>query len=499
MDADMGTDVLNGFSPLTAGAAAQIAEAHSTPAYIYDEALIIEKCRAVLSMPNAYGLTVRYAMKANSNRTLLRLIAGQGLHIDASSLAEARRARMAGIPCGKVLLTTQEPLAREDEARELRRMMLDGLKYNVCSLRQLSLSGDFAAERGMELSIRIHPGAGAGESASRNTGDHYSCFGVHRNDIPKALALAGEKGLKFAQVHVHIGSGGDPEKWRQNIDAELGFVEECFPDATSVSFGGGLKEARMPSEAAADIAQLGGYAKARVEAFYRRTGRKLKIEIEPGTFIMANAGYAITTVLDKKDTGEAGFRFIVVDGGMEINARPLMYGSQHPFYVVSKDGRLLYSDFFVGAAGGRACGGDGSGASGRSGESDGGEAGSGEGGGNGNGAGERACGGKGDGNGNGSGAHGGAGAYSAVIVGRCCESGDSQCLDSQGLSYGRRLAEPEFGDYVLIGGVGAYCSAMAPFNYNSHAQIPEILLRRDGRQELIRKRQTLEQIVENEA
>jgi diaminopimelate decarboxylase len=480
---------------------AKIAEEYSTPAYIYDEAMIADKCKTVLSMPNAYGLTVRYAMKANSNRALLGLIAGQGLHIDASSLMEAKRARLAGIPYGKIMLTTQEPLAREDEARELRLMMREGLIYNVCSLRQLSLIGDFAAERGIGLSIRIHPGAGAGESASRNTGDHYSCFGVHRADIPKALACAGEKGLKFTQVHVHIGSGGDPEKWRRNIDAELGFIGEFFPDAASASFGGGLREARMPSETAADVASLGDYAKAQTEQFYRKTGRRLGIEIEPGTFIMANAGYAVTTVLDKKDTGASGFHFIVVDGGMEINARPIMYGSQHPFYVISKDGRLLYSEFRD-AGGGNTSGDSSGGGNGGAGNSN--SSGGGRGNGNTDSGNTECCGGTDNG---GSAASGGAGnggsstsggAYSAVIVGRCCESGDSQCLDSQGLSYARRLAEPEFGDYVVIGGVGAYCSAMAPFNYNSHAQIPEILLQRDGKARLIRKRQTLEQIVENE-
>ena len=61
--------------------------------------------------------------------------------------------------------------------------------------------------------MRVHPGAaGGGESQTRDTGSEYSCFGVHLNDVPTALALAGEMGLRFTQVHVHIGSGGDPEK-----------------------------------------------------------------------------------------------------------------------------------------------------------------------------------------------------------------------------------------------------------------------------------------------
>jgi diaminopimelate decarboxylase len=60
------------------------------------------------------------------------------------------------------------------------------------------------------------------------------------------------------------------------------------------------------------------------------------------------------------------------------------------------------------------------------------------------------------------------------------------------------MAEPSVGDFAIIGGVGAYCSSMAPFNYNSHTQIPEVLLTSDGHIQLIRKRQTLEQMLANE-
>lgn len=431
-------NALNDFSRLDPSVFLKAKEAYGTPAYLYDEALIVERCKAVLSMPNAYGLNVRYAMKANSNRTILQIVDREGLLIDASSLNEAKRAVLAGIAPAKIFLTTQEvPLG--EERKDLEELMKKGLKYNVCSVRQLELIADFARENGITLSMRIHPGIGSGESATRNTGDKYSCFGVHRSDLPAALAYAKEKGVRFTEVHVHIGSGGDPEIWRSNIDLELGIVEESFPDCETISFGGGLKEARMPGEIYADIEYLGSYAKDRIEAFYQINGRKLKMEIEPGTFIVANAGYAVTEVLDKKTTGDDGFNFIVVNGGMEINARPTMYGSQHPFYVISKDGKLLSTEFDLEDTG-----------------------------------------------------------YEAIIVGRCCESGDSQCLDSQHNIIERKMAEPELGDLVVIGGVGGYCSSMTPFNYNSHIQIPEILAATDGTVRLIRKAQTLEQVVENE-
>ena len=320
--------------------------------------------------------------------------------------------------------------------------MGSGLRYNVCSLRQLRLVADFAAAEGMPLAIRVHPGAGSGESSTRNTGDKYSCFGVHLSDIPAALGVAAERGLVFETVHVHIGSGGDPERWRENVDRELGFVERMFPDAIRVSFGGGLREARMPDEMAADIRKLGLYARGRIEELARRTGRKLRMEIEPGTYVVANAGYLVTSVMDIKRTGPDGFEFVVCDGGMEVNTRPLLYGSRHPFYVVSAEGRLKSTDFDL---------------RGLDPERD-----------------------------------------LRVVVGRCCESGDSQSLDEHGHIVPRIMAAPEVGDLVVVGGCGAYCAAMSPFNYNSHTRAPEALLRSSGSLDLIRSPQSLAQVMEGE-
>lgn len=412
-----------------------------TPFYLYDESVIISKCLEVLDMPNAFGLRVGYAMKANSNKAILQLVHQLGFYIDASSLNEARRAHLAGIPLQHIMLTTQE-VPRGDDRRQLEDFMSKGLKYNVCSLLQLELIADFAAQRQIPLSIRVHPGVGTGESQTRNTGDHYSCFGVHLSDIEKALYFAAEKKLKFTSVHTHIGSGGDPMEWRDNIDRELGFVHKYFPDATTVNLGGGFKEARMPDETGSDIYDLGLYAKDRFEKFEKKNGRKLVMAVEPGTYLVANSGYLVCTVLDKKQTGPTGFEFLVLDGGMESNARPLLYGSRHPFYVVSRAGKLLSSEYNLQRLDP---------------EED-----------------------------------------LRVVVGRCCESGDSQSLDREGNIIPRVMANPEVGDYVIIGGTGAYCSAMSPHNYNSYIQSPELLLRHDGTLQIIRKPQTVEQMVMNE-
>ena len=430
---------LNPFSRVDSADISAVQRAYGAPLYLYDEDFIIRKCNILLSMPSAYGMCTRYALKANSTRAIIRIIDRAGLDFDASSLNEVRRALLAGVSLRRIMLTSQEVPFGEDRAC-LERFMLDGLKYNVCSLRQLELVVDFATEHHISLSIRLHPGIGSGESASRNTGDDYSCFGVHLSDIEDVLALASAKGALFERVHVHIGSGGSSELWQRNIDLELSLLDKYFPHANTINFGGGLSEARMPDEIGAHIDALGAYAKDKLEGYYAQTGRKLQMEIEPGTFIVANAGYVVTNILDKKST-RSGLNFIVADGGMEMNTRPLMYGSRHPFYIISQDGELLSSEFFPATL---------------------------------------------------------SAGFSAVIVGRCCESGDAQSLDKNGLCVPRAMTEPNLGDIVVIGGTGAYCSSMSPFNYNSHIQAPEVLLTQEGKLKLIRRSQTLEQIIQNE-
>jgi diaminopimelate decarboxylase len=429
------------FGRVTAQSIVDAAALVGTPLYLYDEAMIAQRCRDVQAMPSAFGMSAHYAMKANSSRAILELVAEQGAGIDASSLNEVRRARRAGVAADRIMLTSQEFPEGQDRA-DLEALMLEGLVYNACSQRQLEAMAPFAKAKGISLSVRVNPGVGAGESVTRNTGDKYSSFGVHLANLVPLTAFARQAGVNIDQVHVHIGSGGDPAAWADNIDRMLDIVERYFPSATTLNLGGGFKEARMPDEQAADVAALGQHAKRRFEAFAARTGRKLHMSVEPGTYVVANAGYLVTRVTDRKWSGPGGFEFILTDGGMEANTRPLLYGSRHPFYLVSRAGELLSSEWNLNDPNV---------------ELD-----------------------------------------FRVVVGRCCESGDSQSLDHHGHIIPRMMADPQVGDFMVVGGAGAYCAAMSPFNYNSYLQAPEVLLGVDGSLQIIRRPQTLDQVVANE-
>jgi diaminopimelate decarboxylase len=420
----------------------QVATVYGSPCYLYDETDILRKCRTATSMPSAFGLRVRYAMKANPNTALLQIITSAGLDLDASSMNEVRRARIAGIPFDRMLLTGQHvPVG--GELQSLRQMMDWGLIYNACSLRQLEAISGPSAEGVHPIFVRIHPGKGSGETSTRDTGSAYSCFGIHLEDIQTALSIIRERKLLVRGLHVHVGSGGNPEIWRESLETALGLICYSFPEVEILNMGGGFRVARMPDESSADLRELGTHASDRLEDFRRETGRTLRFEIEPGTFIVASSGYLVTRVLDRKSTGRDGYRFAIVDGGMDTNARPMLYGSRHPFYLVSRDGVLRYSDF------------------GNSDSED-------------------------------------DEPVSMVVVGKCCETGDCHTLDRLGNVEPRKIIPPEPGDLIVIGGTGAYCSTMAPSNYNSSLQPPEILLRTDHSLVEIRRQQSMAQVIANE-
>ena len=117
---------------LTPGKAAEVRERFGTPCYVYDQASLDAAAQRALAFPNAFGLTVRYAMKANPNAAILRRFLALGLHIDASSDYEVERALRAGAAPERIQLTSQMP------SRNLRAFVERGVLYNACSLHQLA-------------------------------------------------------------------------------------------------------------------------------------------------------------------------------------------------------------------------------------------------------------------------------------------------------------------------------------------------------------------------
>lgn len=309
-----------------------------------------------------------------------------------------------------------------------------GVRFNACSLRQLEWFGRHFP--GEAVGVRINPGVGSGGHVKTNVAGRASAFGIWVEDWKKVLALAESHQLRIVRVHTHIGSGTDPAVWAQVAEDSLVLLDR-FPAVTTLNLGGGFKVDRMTGRRS-DLHQVGVHVSAKLRDYHARTGRAIHLELEPGTQLTALAGVLLTTVHDRIATGlpeEGGHTFLKLDAGMTEILRPAMYNALHPFRVVPAPGRTLE------------------------------------------------------------------GAELAVsIAGHCCESGDlitTRDEDDQLVPVPVPAGvAPD--DLLLIGGAGAYCSSMCAKNYNSFPQAAEVLLRVDGQAVLIRSRQSVQQIIENE-
>ncbi|HMH75170.1 MAG TPA: hypothetical protein VK547_01040, partial [Candidatus Udaeobacter sp.] len=174
---------------VTADVAAEVRRRFGTPCYVYDQAALETAARQALAFPAPFGLTVRYAMKANPSRGILALFRDVGLHLDASSDFEVERALRAGFAPERIQLTSQMP------SRALERHLARGVLFNACSLHQLEEFGRLAP--GRELSVRVNPGLGTGSTKRTNTGGPASSFGIWHEAMGDILALAKRYDLRI--------------------------------------------------------------------------------------------------------------------------------------------------------------------------------------------------------------------------------------------------------------------------------------------------------------
>jgi diaminopimelate decarboxylase len=323
---------------ISADVAAEVRRRFGTPCYVYDRAALEAAARAALAFPAPFGLTLRYAMKANPSRGVLTLFRDLGLHVDASSDHEVERALRAGFAPARIQLTSQMP------SRTLREHVARGVLFNACSLHQLEEFGRVAP--GGEVSVRMNPGLGTGSTKRTNTGGPASSFGIWHEAMGEVVAIGKRYGLRIRRLHSHVGSGTDPEVWKRCARMTLDLVRG-LPEVAIVNLGGGFKVGRMPEEPSVDLADVGAHVRREIEDFRARDGRALHLEIEPGTFLVANAGVIVATCVDVVDTGAEGYVFAKLDAGMPEITRPSLYGAQHPIDVLAR-GREQAAVVFVG-------------------------------------------------------------------------------------------------------------------------------------------------------
>lgn len=315
-----------------------IADNFGTPVYVYDGATLKANAADVLAFPNAFGLTARYAMKASPNAAILRMFSAAGLQIDASSGHEVRRALAAGVPAAQISLSTQEFPADFVQLYEL------GIEINACSLSQLERFGQ--AFPGGRIGIRFNPGSGSGGNNRTNVGGPASSFGIWHEWSNQVHSIAKRYTLQIIRIHTHIGSGSDPAVWQKISELSLEMVRQ-FPDVVSLNLGGGYKIARMADEVATDLQRCGTPVADKFREFAAETGREIHLEIEPGTYLLANACSVLSIVQDMVSTGADGYDFLKLNTGMTEILRPSIYGAQHPIFILQAKSSVETREYMV--------------------------------------------------------------------------------------------------------------------------------------------------------
>jgi diaminopimelate decarboxylase len=195
----------------------------------------------------------------------------------------------------------------------------------------------YAARRGDgQVTLRINPGFGHGHSRKTNTGGDHSKHGIWHEDLPEVLGRAAALGIRISGLHVHIGSGSDLEHLSQVASAMEKLALRVGPQLESISAGGGLPVPYKAGDPAMDVDAYFGLWDAARRRIAAELGHEIRLEIEPGRYLVADSGFLVTEVRATKRMGAN--RFCLVDAGFNNLVRPAMYGSYHPMALAPCDG-----------------------------------------------------------------------------------------------------------------------------------------------------------------
>ncbi len=298
-----------------------------TPAYIYDAAAIVNRIDDLRAFD-----VIRYAQKACSNLAILDLMRRNGVLVDAVSAGELERSFAAGYnPHGDPPPVVYTADIFDEEALSL--AVEKGVHVNVGSPDMIDQLGRRAP--GRHITLRINPGFGHGHSQKTNTGGDHSKHGIWHEQLPEVLALAAKHGLTITGLHMHIGSGTDLEHLSQVCGAMERSARQIGPSITTISAGGGLPIAYRPGEQLVDVPayhRLWDSTRKRLVAAW---GHPVRLEIEPGRYLVAESGYLLTQIRAIKQTTSR--TFYILDAGFNNLARPILYGAYHPMSIAPDD------------------------------------------------------------------------------------------------------------------------------------------------------------------
>ena len=323
-------DYRNGVLHAEAVSLVELADAVGTPFYCYSTATLERHYRVFAEAFAGEKALVCYAMKANSNQSVLRTLAKLGAGADVVSGGELKRALAAGIPPERIVFSG----VGKTEAEIRAALAADILCLNVESEPELELLSALASGQGKtaRISVRVNPDVDSGSHAKISTGKSENKFGIPLAQARAVYARAAKlPGIRVTGVDMHIGSQITdlvPLEAAFRLLAE--FVQTLRADGHTIShvdFGGGLG---IPYHMDGEAPPLPSAYAAMVKRVTHNLGCTLLFE--PGRMIVGNAGILVTRVIYVKQ-GEAK-KFVIIDAAMNDLIRPTLYEAHHDILPV---------------------------------------------------------------------------------------------------------------------------------------------------------------------
>ena len=388
-----------------------LATEFGTPLYVYDETIIKSRCKQLKQAFVDVPVDWMYAVKANDNPHILKIIQQAGFGFDTVSFEEVLLSLRVGQSADQIFYTENNITDHEMKAAAH-----EGVTLNIGSfsrLEQFVKSG-----LAQECTIRVNPQIGDGHHAKVDTGNKDSKFGIRLDLIPDAVSMAAKYGVKITGLHIHIGSGIQKPENLTNAMNVLIKIGHQLPDLRHINFGGGFPIPYRENELPFSIQEFVRKATPILKNEFDRRKGNIRFIFEPGRWIVAPAGLLLTRVNTVKDQGRVSF--IGTDTGFNHLLRPALYEAYHAVVNVTKTEIIPSTNY--------------------------------------------------------------------TIAGNICESGDILAED-------RLLPETQIGDLLAICDTGAYGMTMAS-NYNRRALPAEVLIEANGRQKLIRQRESAQETVD---
>jgi diaminopimelate decarboxylase len=304
-----------------------LAKEFGTPVYVYDAEKIVHQLRTLKTAFSASDVKIKYAAKALTNLSILKLLRTYGSDIDVVSIEEAELALRAGFKPGQIMFTPSGV-----EFSEIVEGVKLNLTINIDNLSSLEKFGQ-KYQGAYPCSIRLNPHIMAGGNYKISTGHSNSKFGISIYQLPDIHDVVKRHNLRINGLHIHTGSDiTESEVFLKMADILFGVAHD-FQHLRFIDFGSGFKVAYKEGDIVTNVYDLGLKLTKVFNEFCQRYGRKLELHFEPGKFVVSEAGVLLVKVTVVKPT--PSLTFAGVNSGLNHLLRPMMYDAYHDIVNIS--------------------------------------------------------------------------------------------------------------------------------------------------------------------